>query len=384
MLQPPSAYVEGYAKASRHDSAAADNYIRHTTIGDPTLDPVMEELGALPAADLHRFIKAGIEQQDAVLRVAPKALRDFFSDLEEPPWLDHRAFTAGVRSFPANLDFMLTAYVVGVLVEGFSTLIAKSFHLTGRVASTSRRLRQNNRQMMAIFFPGGLRRDGDGWKLSTRVRFAHARIRSLLAKSDDWCHSAWGTPISAAHLGFAISVFSKRLLDCAVLVGARFSEEEKESVADIWRYAGYVMGIPEAILYTSRAEAERVYRIGYMCEPPPDADSVAMAHALIQAIPVVTDTTDPTEKEKMIGLAFRLSRALLGNHLANQLQYPRTSTVGTIFRYRMIQRFQRLLRREDLVRASNFSQLLQISVYDEEGLTYKMPDHVHTSKSSDW
>lgn len=36
------------------------------------------------------------------------------------------------------------------------------------------------------------------------------------------------------------------------------------------------------------------------------------------------------------------------------------------------------------IRADNFSQLLQISVYDEGGLSYKMPDHVHASKSSPW
>jgi hypothetical protein len=42
--------------------------------------------------------------------------------------------------------------------------------------------------------------------------------------SEDWNHEAWGTPVSAAHLGFAISVFSKRLLEYSLQVGARFSQ----------------------------------------------------------------------------------------------------------------------------------------------------------------
>ncbi len=74
----PSAYAESYAKARLQDQAAADNYIKHTTIGDPVLDPVMEELSSLPPGDLHRFIKAGIEQQDEVLRRAPQPLRARF------------------------------------------------------------------------------------------------------------------------------------------------------------------------------------------------------------------------------------------------------------------------------------------------------------------
>ena len=386
MLQPPSAYTEGYAKARLWDQARADNYIKHTTIGDVALDPVMQELSSLPPADLHRFIEAGIEQEKD-LRDAPQVLRDFFDHFEEPPWLDRHAFRPGILVFNENVQLMLVAFVTGVLVEGFSTLIAKSFNITKRVASSDRRLKQNNRQLMEIFYPGGLRRDGDGWKLSTRVRFVHARIRGLLAKSDDWQHDAWGTPLSAAHLGFAISVFSKRLLDYSELVGARFSDEEKESVLAVWRYTGYLMGIPETILYTDATEADKIYRVGYMCEPPPDADSITMANALIQSIPVVAGIADPVEKQNVITLAYRLSRALLGNTLADQFQYPKGWNIGTLFLFRNKQRMQQWFKRwfkKGGIRSDNFSQMLQISVYDEGGLSYKMPDHVYASKSSPW
>ena len=269
-------------------------------------------------------------------------------------------------------------------MEGFSTLIAKSFMMTGRVSSTKRRLQQNNRHMMDIFFPGGLYRENDGWKLSTRIRFVHSRIRTLLDKSEEWNHEAWGTPVSAAHLGFALSVFSKRLLEYSLQVGARFSKEERECVLSVWRYAGYLMGIPETILYTTGAEAEDMFKIGYLCEPVADADSIAVANGLIQAIPSVADVTDPDEKKKLTLLAYRLSRALIGNQLANRFEFPKTSTVGTLFSYRMKQRLQRWLTGGQLVRAGNFTQLLKISVYDEHGLSYKMPDHVKHTMSSSW
>ena len=330
MIQVPTAYAEPYANARGYDEALVDNYIKHTIMGDPELDPVMEELSSLPPDELHRFIKAGIEDQDETMRTAPQPLRDFFNNLEEPAWLDYEAFRPGIRAFHANEDLMLVAFVTGVLVEGFSTMIAKSFNITGRVASTKRRLQQNNRHMLDIFFPGGLYRNGDGWKLSTRIRIIHSRIRSLLNKSDDWNHEAWGTPVSAAHLGLAISVFSKRLLEYSLKVGAKFNEEEKKSVLDVWRYTGYVMGIPESILYTDGAAAERIYKIGYMCEPPPDPDSVAVANMLIQAIPSVADITDPEEERNLVNLAYRLSRALIGNKRAEQFEFPKTPTLGTL------------------------------------------------------
>ena len=193
--------------------------------------------------------------------------------------------------------------------------------------------------------------------------------------------------ISAAHLGFAISVFSKRLLDYSLLVGARFSKEENSSVLAIWRYAGYLMGIPETILYTNSAAAERIYKIGYMCEPPPDADSIAVANTLIQSIPSVAGVTDPVERDNVVALAYRLSRALLGNELADQFEYPKASAMQgpiTLFSFRMKQRILRILKRRQIVRSENFTQLLQISVYDDEGLSYKMPDHVYASKSTKW
>ena len=384
MKFPPSAYLDSYETARQYDREAADNYIRHTVIGDPELDLVMEELASLPSNELHRFIEAGIEQKDEVLRTAPQPLRDFFNNLEDPPWLDREAFRPGIRAFHANVDLMLVAFVTGVLVEGFSTLIAKSFNITGRVASTKRRLQQNNRHMMDIFFPGGLERNGDGWKLSTRIRIIHSRIRHLLANSNEWDHQSWGRPVSAAHLGLAISVFSKRLLEYSIALGARFSEEQKKSVLSIWRYSGYLMGIPESILYTDRADAEKIYTIGFMCEPPPDDDSIKVANMLIETIPAVADIRDPTEIEKLTDLAYRLSRALIGRKRADQFQFPKTSTFGTLFFYRMKQRLLRLFKSTQEIRSENFTQLLQISVYDEGGLSYRMPNHVHYSKSIDW
>ena len=50
---------------------------------------------------------------------------------------------------------VLVGFVAGVLIEGFTTNIAKSFFITGRVRDQGiRRLKQNNRHMMDIFLPG--------------------------------------------------------------------------------------------------------------------------------------------------------------------------------------------------------------------------------------
>ena len=51
------------------------------------------------------------------------------------------------------------AFVGAVLIEGFATLISKSFAITGRVLDQGvRRLQQNNAHLLEIFLPQGMAR----------------------------------------------------------------------------------------------------------------------------------------------------------------------------------------------------------------------------------
>ena len=386
-MHVPSAYSAGLPRGRAVDAALADSYVAHTSVGDPQLDPVMEELSELPPQDLHRFIRAGIEQQSDLCH-APGALRRFFEEATEPPsWLDHEAHRPAQRAFVANSTNVLIAFVAGVLIEGFSTMIAKSFAATGRVlmaASARRRLMQNNRHLLEVFFHGGLERVGDGWKLSMRLRFVHARVRYLLAHSPVWDIAHLGTPISAAHMAFATSVFSARLLHHAALVGAVFDDEEEASVMQVWRYAGHVMGVPETALFSDRQHADRIITVGRLCEPEPDTDSAAMANALIGAIPLVAGIDDPAEQRRVSKLAYRLSRALIGHDLADKLEFPRMYTTGALLGFRLRQRLEKFRTGASGLRSQKFTQMLDISVYDDPDVTYRMPDHYDSTRSSQW
>ena len=59
-----------------------------------------------------------------------------------------------------------------------------------------------------------------------------------------------------------------------------------------------------------------MYKVAYLCEPPPEPDSVTVANMLIQSIPSVANVKDPAEQKKLVRLAYRLSRALIGDRLA--------------------------------------------------------------------
>ena len=390
MLTCPSAYTEGYEEARHFDGAVADNYIRHTTVGDPELDPVMDELTSLRPSEMHRFVRAGVEQDDEdTLRRAPQALRDFFDNAQVPDWVDFEAFKPGQRAFHRNMTNMLIAYAVGSAVEGFATLVAKSFSITGRVPNLGpgavRRLRQNNRHMIETYFPGGLLRDGDGWKVSTRIRFIHARTRKLLAESDAWDHEAWGTPLSAAHIGgISLFTFSIRQFEHAISMGSKITAEERESITAIWRYVGHILGVPEALLFADEGEARRLYRVAHLCEPPPDDDSISLANAVFKAIPVMAGLESDAEKQKLARYAYRLSRALIGSRLADTFQYPKITTFGTLPYYRAKEQLRRRLSGKLMFVQDSFSQIFDSAQYDKEGISYRMPDHVRAAQQSPW
>ena len=144
------------------------------------------------------------------------------------------------------------------------------------------------------------------------------------------------------------------------------------------------MGVPEAILYSSRDEAQKLFKIAFMCEPSPDPDAATMANILIQSILVVAGLVDPGEQKTMKDLAYCISRALVGNELANQLDFPKGSSKGVLYMYRAKQLSMRLIKDAQSIKSENFLQLLNISQYDDTGISYKLPDHVHTLKSSEW
>ena len=301
-MKLPTDYTIGYEKARAVAPDIADKYIAHTFIGDPLGEAMMEDLAEFTPQESGRLIQAAMNQEgEEALRNAPASLREFFRDAETPPeWLDYAAFAPGVRMFHRNSQVILGAFVAGVLIEGFTTSIAKSFFITGRVRDQGvRRLGQNNRHMMEIFLPNSMYRYGDGWKLSVRIRLVHARMRRLLNSSEEWDTEAWGVPISAAHLGYAISAFSARLLRHTKTLGAKYNDEEYASFMAVWRYSGHLMGIPETILFRDADEALKLYDIGQMCEPDSPIESVVMANSLVNSAPLIAGKTEPASPPEL-------------------------------------------------------------------------------------
>ena len=187
-------------------------------------------------------------------------------------------------------------------------------------------------------------------------------------------------------MGYSITAFSARLLRHMRGLGAAFEQEERDSFMAVWRYIGYLMGIPETILFRDEQEALRVFRIGGMCEPPISLESIAMANSLMASAPYVAGIPGHDARVKLTNYAYKISRALIGDALANQLKYPKANSFGVLLNFRNLGRLRRVMGRSFPKLVNNpytyFTGLLEVSAYDEAGISYRLPDHIHAEQSS--
>ena len=201
-IRIPSAYREGFSAARALDPAQAETYVRHTTVGDPPADAVAEDLASLSPDQVHSLLARAFLDPASPPRDLPESLRSLVADSAIlPDWFDADLARTASRAFLRNSDIVLAALVGGSIVEGFSTLISKSFRLRGRVTNMGvRRLKQNGLQLVEQYLPGGMYPGADGWRLSVRVRLVHAQSRHYLRRSEEWNREKYGMPISTAHV----------------------------------------------------------------------------------------------------------------------------------------------------------------------------------------
>lgn len=321
---------------------------------------------------------------------APDSLRRFMAAAADvPDWFDEEIAMVASRAFLRNWDIVLSALVGGSIVEGFSTLISKSFRIRGRVLNSGvRRLKQNGLQLVEQYLPGGMSPMGDGWRLTLRVRLVHAQSRLLIRQSDEWNEEQYGQPISAATMLLAGSAFSGRLMQHVAALGGDFSREEREAYVHVWRYTGFLMGIPEDVLFRDEASAVRTFELARLCEPPPDEDAIIMANAIINSAPVVIGITEPRARRKLAKYAYRVSKGLIGEDLAEQFNFPKVGPTTVPFirlRNRIQRRVGRLVPRWRAKKnKERFMAMMDFVDLGATEISYKLPRTIHDEDAPDW
>lgn len=300
------------------DNTAA--YHRHLRHVDPLADAVAAAFAELPAGRGRHMLDSALAQGIDTVRDAPPALVALFAQLDAlPAWVDWNRIDRGGGVF-------LRSGAVGMMILNLACLPlmysspagTKPLVFTGQLLRRApRRLAETARFMLETSRPGGLRRSGEGFRITVKVRLMHAQVRRLLWRSGRW-DAAWGEPVNQIHMAGTNIALSVVFLQALRRFGLGVSRDEGEALLAMWRYSSHLMGIVPELQCSTEAEGWHLVEQVRRSEGAPDAD----CRALIEAVMTASYFPQLDRFAWRVPLAYDLSRGLIGDSLADALGYP--------------------------------------------------------------
>jgi len=323
----PSWYVARDHARARFGEAV-DSFGPFLMRGDPQADELVATLNDLRAGQANRMLKQALDEGIGSVRRPPRALVQFFRQIDEVPlWVDWERLDRGgaalLRTGPLGA-LVLACYSLPLSYaspDGNKPLVA-----SGRLmARAFRRLTETARFVVETCRPNGLRRFSEGFKITIRVRLMHAQIRRLLLQRGTWPVDRWGIPVNQAYMAGTNVLFSAVFIEGLRGLGMELDPEERDDLVQLWRYNGLLMGVDPKLCAATEAEGLRLIRLTHAILEPPDDDARALIRALME-VPLQAART-PAEMavaRRAVDLLYAVSRHLIGDDLADALDYPRT------------------------------------------------------------
>lgn len=295
---------------------------------DPLADAVIEAFEALPPRRGWAMLEQALATGIASVPDAPEAIRALFAEIDDVPvWVDWATLDRGG-------ELLFRTGIMGGIVLGAKSLVLgyvspagnKPLVLSGRLQQqAARRLNETSRFVQAVCRPGGLRRHGDGFAITIKVRLMHAQVRRMILRSGHWDGASLGAPINQHDMAGTQLLFSISVLEGLRDLGFRISSDESESYMQLWRYVSRLIGVDPEISVNSELEARALADLIAATQDAPDDDSRALVRALLES-PQETAKTDEARRRAtfVTRLGQGFVRGLLGDAMADSLAVPRT------------------------------------------------------------
>ncbi|MEI7716651.1 MAG: oxygenase MpaB family protein [Mycobacterium sp.] len=280
----------------------------------------------------------------------PDELRRFFDVLEDTPdWVDFELINAGARAYrsygPNVRDVMADLSLIGgYRFGGPPDLLVKTGLLAG--AGALRRMGETVHWSTAISENDGLRRYGEGFKLTVHVRLMHAVVNHNYEIDGRWDTDQWGLPINQADQGWTLGLFSSVLLRGLRRLGVRVTSAESRAVMHLWKYVGWLMGVGDDFLRDSESDQDRLQYHFLLSQGPLTSAGPHLANAIVDAERGLHFPSLPRLRRAYAHFR-RLSmlRFFLGRESMRELELPPTPPVAAIpviaanlFRYQILTR----------------------------------------------
>ena len=293
---------------------------------DPLADAVAADdfTGSSATAAVRAALVDGVES----VTDAPASLQELFAFLDdEPDWVDHARLDHAADVLVRHTAALGIVLGAASLVRGAGNTIAgKPLALTGRYTSMPAiRSVEVGEWLRAVLTPGGMRRGGDGFAYTVRVRVIHAHVRHGVSNHGLWDHSSWGVPIPQPYMAFTLAEFGHIAIEAMHKVGVRLTDHELDDIYHLWRYVGHVIGVEPQLNPQCAADHVRIEELYRLTSPGPGDDDRDFVTALTYdyLVPELANLMPgPDRMGRFVAgrLMESLQRVFIGDEAADELR----------------------------------------------------------------
>ena len=149
------------------------------------------------------------------------------------------------------------------------------------------------------------------------------------------------------------------------------------------------MGVPEQIMFHDMQGSLRAFETAVQCEPPPDLDAIIMANSIVNSAPILLGFTETEERRAKAKYIYSVSRGLIGNDLADSLNYPAPKRIKDLPLLRLKNRLDRVMQRlrpgwGSQLSRTKFVAMLDVSALDKFEPSFALPTSVNDEDSAEW
>lgn len=312
-------------------------YYQVDELGDKVVKETYQKLPYSEASALvHHYSRNKISENSE----APESLKKMFLQMQEIPyWFDENLANTGARFCMRSGTNALIILRDFTLMGGYDfAYLNKPLIFTGALKKGAvKRLKDTLEFWVHVTRENTLKINSEAYQLIVRTRLMHSYARLTIKKKiENWDYENWGEPINSWDMIATYTGFSLVTMQGLKKLGVKISEEEEKGVFHLWKYIGYLLGIPEEFLPENKQQAVEQLYLWSSIQNKGDDDSAQLAKALLDENLTNTIYKFQFQRKLLLNLHQSMNWFLLDREINERLQIPKVG-IASVFPKLIIQ-----------------------------------------------
>ena len=249
-------------------------------------DAVVKEIyfkNSFPEAQkiISSYLKNGVKENDDVTQ----SIKNLFLQTQHiPDWVDYDLMESGAELCRrVGIDALISLRDYSLMGGYDYAHLNKPLLATGLLQKGAlKRLSDTLEFWIHATRENALQISGKGYEYCIKTRLIHSYARLSIKKHQpDWDTENWGEPINQWDMMATYIGFSLVFLHSLKKLGHEISEKEEAGLFLLWKYVGYLIGIPPNLMAENKKEATEKFYHWTSVQPCADADSTKLALSLL-------------------------------------------------------------------------------------------------------